>query len=164
LAAGELVRKTAHERRIHADPLERPGNERIALAPRDETVNHRRFTHDIHDAKARVQRSEGVLENHLDGEPLGVRLAAFVLRVRSTAPQAFARAGLEDAGYHPAQRRLAATRFPNEAHHFTFAHGKAYAIHGVNRAFAKVGAEASRHAPGKVQAALESLRYVAQLQ
>src|SRR5258706_2384125 len=146
LTARELVRKAAHERRIHADPLERPGNERIALAPRDETVNHRSFTHDVHDAKARVQRSERVLENHLDGQTLCVRLAAFELRIRTAAPQAFARAGFEDAGNQPAQRRLAATRFAHEAHDFTFAHAKAHAVHSVNRALPKVGTQAPRHA------------------
>src|SRR5262249_18952132 len=132
LATRELVREAAHGPRIEAHALEDASHVSVALAARHEPVHHRSLAHAVGDAHARVERGVGVLEDHLYREALGALAGRVQLAVGTAAPVALARAGIQDARDHAAQRRLAATRFAHQPHHLALAHGEAHVVHGAH--------------------------------
>ena len=65
LTAGELVRVAAHQCRIEPDFIEHQADVFDLLFRRDQSMDDRRFAHDVDDAHAWIERGVGILEDHL---------------------------------------------------------------------------------------------------
>ncbi|CRX24549.1 hypothetical protein PAERUG_P54_1_London_24_VIM_2_04_13_04031 [Pseudomonas aeruginosa] len=72
LAAGELVRVTGHGVGGQADVLEQRGDPLAAFGQRQAVVNQQRLADQFQHRLARVERSVGVLEDHLHVAPHGL--------------------------------------------------------------------------------------------
>ena len=118
LAAGELVRIAAHQRRIEADAIEHRRDVIALLARADQPMRDRRLAHDVDHAHARIERRVGILEDHLHLELLPARVGCGEARERLPAPIALAGGQREQSGGEAAERRLAAPRFADQPHDF----------------------------------------------
>ena len=162
---------------VHSDYTPRSGPQRVRdvlpeeadallarLLIRDEVMDVQRLADDLPDGHARIERTDGVLENHLGAEFHLPRLSP---RQRlDVAPIAQNRAfgGWQNARHHAPKRGFATAGFTNQADHFTFAHRQVHAVHRMHYFFAHRRAQALSDAPGKIQLLFKTARNVAQFQ
>ena len=103
LAAGELVRIAAHQRRIEADAIQHQADVLDLLRAADHVVRDRRLADDVHHAHARIERRVRILEDHLHLELLPARRGG-VQAARATRPARSARPPTAAAGPRPGAR------------------------------------------------------------
>ena len=163
LAARELVRIAAHQRRIETDAVQHRGDVVAALRRAHETVRDRRLADDVDDAHARIERRIRILEDHLQLELLATRLSRCLSAKALAAPVALARGKRQQAGGEPSERRFAAAGFADEADHFAGMHGDVDVVDGVDDFLAHAGAEAIADFRREIERLDEALRRAAQL-
>jgi hypothetical protein len=92
-------------------------------------VNRQRLAHDFAHAHPRVQRSKGILKNHLHLPPLLPQF--FAAERQQILPVEFDFAGirLDKPQKHSRKSSLAATAFPDHSKGFPGFDGETYAVH-----------------------------------
>ncbi len=93
-----------------------------------------RFADDVADGHARVQRTKRVLEDHLRFATERFQAGAVELRDVLVLEPDFAGGRFDKPQQGAAQRRLAATRFTDEADGFAFVDGEGHAVHRAHPA------------------------------
>ena len=157
---GEAVRQgwvQAHTAQLLTHPL-------VALGAAHQAVHHRRLTHQIGHAQARVERGERVLEDHLHLQPGSLARRRVQVLQALAVPAHLARAGRMQARHHARQRGLAAARLAHQPDHLALAHLQVHAVDRVHRLLAHGAAQRTGDAPRQVQALHEALGDAAQLQ
>jgi hypothetical protein len=127
-------------------------------------VHHRRLAHEIGHAQPRVQRGEGVLEDHLRLKPHGLARRGVQLLQAAAVPQDLALAGRMQAGDETGQRGLAAPRLADQAHDLAVVHLQVHTVHRMHRLVARRAAERPHETGRQVGLLLEALADLAQLQ
>ena len=161
LAARELVRIAPLVARVEPAPLQHPVEVGIPIRRRHDAVHHRRLAHDVGDPHPRIQRGEGVLEDHLHLEGRLVRGPGLRVGDAPAAEQDVPFRGFEDPRDHPPKGRFPAPGLPDEAHHLALVDPKAHPIDRVNDLFPHVGPEPAGDARREVERLHEALRDVA---
>ena len=153
LPAGELVRVAPAVGRVEADLPEHFTYIIFYFKFRNKTVNHRSLADDFLHAHARIQRSKGILENHLRTLRARRRLALV-----EHAPGA----GFDQPAGDPPERGFAAARFPDQAHHLAALDLEAHAVHRVHRLLGDIRAKRARDLLHGIEPLAEALRDVFQ--
>src|SRR6202049_1135990 len=163
LAAGKLMRKSAHQRRVQADPVELQTDILYLLPQADESVNHRRLADDIDHAHSRIQRCVGVLENHLHLELLLTGRRRGKTAERLSLPQALACRQWKQPDREPPQGRFSAAGLADQTDDLACADRQVDMIDGAYDFLAHSGAEQVRDAHRGVQRLHEPLGDLSQL-
>ena len=156
--------KTAHQRRIHPDLVQHHADVFNLLFRRNQPMDHRGLTDDVDDAHSRIERRIRILKDHLHLELCTPRRGRARCPKRLAAPPALTLRRLQQADSEPSERRLAASRFANEPHDFTFTDAKIDIVDGVHDFLGRFGAKHVADLRRDVERFDEALRDAVQLQ
>jgi hypothetical protein len=95
-------------------------------------VNFQRFADDFGDGPSRVQRAEGVLENHLEAAAAGAQFFAAQGGNVFTLEHNPAGGRLDELDGGAPERGLATTALTHQPNRFARRDGEAHAIHGAH--------------------------------
>ena len=132
LAAGELMRIAAHERRVEPDAVQHQADVFDLLRAADHRVRDRRLADDVQHAHPRIERRVGILEDHLHLELLPARRRRVLAGERRALPEALAGRQRQQPDGHASERRLAASGLADEPDHFAGRHDQVDVVHRVD--------------------------------
>src|SRR6476469_5561351 len=98
-------------------------------------MNYQRLSHDLFHAHARVQRSEGVLEDDLHIAAEAPKLTAIGLEYVVAVERNAAGGGLNQPQDHASQCGFAAARLADQPQRFTLSNVERDAVHGADFTF-----------------------------
>jgi len=150
--------------RIEPHPPQHVVDVGVEPAGRDQAVHPRRLADDVVDPQARVQRSERILENHLDLEHGMARLVRRHLARIGAAIEPPALAWRQGAGDDAAQGRLAAAGFADQPEDLALGDRQAHAIDRAHHLLAQVGTEPGGQFGRQVERLDEAFRDIAELE
>ena len=164
LPARKLVRVAASVGRIQGHLLQQ-GRDMLALVgARNQAVVDGRLAHNVFDLHARIERGHGVLEDHLQLQPLASGLGVALVGQCLPFIANFAFAGRDHPSDHAAQCGFAATRLAHQSDHFATCNAEGHTVDRSYRLGANIGTQPARHFFDHVRLAHESTRHRIQLQ
>src|ERR1700692_3424388 len=95
-------------------------------------MNFERLAYDFADAHSRIERREGILENHLHFAAQGSQFRAASGKEIAPLDEQFTRVRLDQAQEHARERGLAAAGFADDSERFARAKLEIYVVHGGN--------------------------------
>ena len=132
LAAGELRREPVEVLRVEPHPLHQLLHEALALRARGQAVDRVGVSDDRPDPAARVQRSDRVLEDHLDLRAQRPHAPLGELGDVPAVEDDPAGGDIMQPGDAPGQGRLAASGLADDAERLPARHRQAHAVNGVH--------------------------------
>ena len=134
LAAGELVRKPVGVLRAEPDGPQQLLDAQASVLAAVQAVDAQRLGDDLAHGHPRVQRGVGVLEDDLDLAADGTHLLAAVVRDVLAVEDDPTRGRLEQLHDRAAERRLAATRLPDDSERLAPKNREIDAVHRLHLA------------------------------